>query len=82
MRTTSTVTGRLVTSEPSIREADRSDRNRPFPSFLSFDFAAIELRLMQSLCLHRDEVRHYEANRLSLKCVDCGRVSPGWEIGK
>jgi hypothetical protein len=28
-----------------------------------------------------DSLRHFERGRMSLKCVQCGHETPGWEVG-
>lgn len=38
-------------------------------------------RLLCGLLHHHDGMMlHYEDDRLSLHCVDCGHDSPGWEL--
>jgi hypothetical protein len=37
--------------------------------------------LNRLLCTHADAMRHYQADRLTLRCV-CGWESRGWEIGR
>ncbi len=38
--------------------------------------------LRQAFCgmAGHDTLRHFERNRMSLKCVSCGHESPGWAL--
>lgn len=41
-------------------------------------------RLRRLLCFvltrHADSLRHYERQRVALKCTNCGAISPGWNL--
>lgn len=43
---------------------------------------SLSTRIRWTLCGFRghDSLRHFERNRISLKCVACGYESPGWEL--
>lgn len=33
----------------------------------------------QLLCRHHEEVLHFEGRRVMMRCLACGRDSPGWD---
>jgi hypothetical protein len=39
-------------------------------------------KLHQALCRHRSDMLVGEPGRLYLQCLDCGRKTRGWEIGR
>ena len=39
-------------------------------------------RLGCSLRRRHDEIMQFEKNRLSLRCVSCGRETPGWVLDR